>query len=101
MRIICEQLHGQWSAWIEGRSETAFGDRTYRGAVRRLAAEISGIDLTRIRRADESHPGRIVFVCSEPCPECGGSGKYVGLLTVENCGRCRRSGRVDEDRIPF
>jgi hypothetical protein len=102
MRIICEKLHGRWSAWIEGRHETVFGGRTYRGAVRRLAAEVPGIDLAHIRPArEETYPGRIVLVCTEPCPECGGSGKYVGLLTVEDCGRCGGSGRIEDERPAF
>lgn len=28
------------------------------------------------------------------CPECKGTGKYVGFLLVEPCQRCQGSGRA-------
>lgn len=33
---------------------------------------------------------------SETCPDCGGSGKYVGLLTVDTCRTCGGDGRIAE-----
>lgn len=102
MRIICEKLHGRWSAWVEGCPEMVFAGRTYRGAVRRLAAEVPGIDMAYLQPVrEELHSRRIVFVCTEPCPECGGSGKYVGLLKIEACDRCGGSGRIADDHFPF
>lgn len=29
----------------------------------------------------------------KPCPDCGGTGKYVGLDVVETCATCGGSGR--------
>jgi DnaJ-class molecular chaperone len=31
---------------------------------------------------------------TNPCPDCGGSGRYVGLNVAEDCERCGGSGRV-------
>ena len=31
---------------------------------------------------------------SETCPDCGGTGKYVGLNIVEECPKCGGSGRI-------
>lgn len=30
----------------------------------------------------------------QPCPTCGGSGKYVGLSVVEDCQTCGGAGQV-------
>ena len=45
---------------------------------------------------DPAHPERQVFRLKrgDVCPDCGGSGKYVGLLAVEKCGTCGGSGTV-------
>ncbi|MBW3596484.1 MAG: hypothetical protein KY475_04320 [Planctomycetes bacterium] len=33
------------------------------------------------------------------CPECGGSGKYVGLTVVEACRGCGGTGRLSPPRV--
>lgn len=34
------------------------------------------------------------------CPECDGSGQYVGLNRVESCEECDGSGTVPEEKTP-
>jgi DnaJ-class molecular chaperone len=54
-------------------------------------ATVSGLNVERITADHEqSSDDRLVFVLGV-CPECGGSGEYVGLNAVETCGG---SGRV-------
>lgn len=102
MRIICERVQSRWAAWVEGRLETMVNARTPRGAIRRLAAEYPEIDLARIvPTRPETTPGRMVFVCGDVCPDCNGSGRYVGLIKVEDCARCQGSGYVDDNAFPF
>lgn len=41
---------------------------------------------------DES--GGLVASTDVPCPDCDGSGKYVGLNVIESCARCGGNGRI-------
>ena len=35
----------------------------------------------------------------EICPECKGSGQYVGFSVVEDCKRCHGAGRIYDDPL--
>ena len=39
------------------------------------------------------------FVVGGTCPDCDGSGRYVGLNTVEVCGACGGTGRVKQSKV--
>jgi DnaJ-class molecular chaperone len=88
MRIIAEQLEGYWSALQKSHPETALGGSDAEVAVKRRCTTIgvNTVDRTECR-ADH-----LEFVVGKPCSDCGGSGQYVGLNTVEACGTCAGSG---------
>ena len=95
--IICERLHGHWSAWFIDSPETAFGGEWPADAIERLVATVPELDAEKIvADHEQSTDTRLVFVIEEPgvCPECGGSGEYVGLDVKETCRTCGGSGRT-------
>ncbi len=76
--------------------ETAFGGEWPAEAIQRLVATVPGLDVKRLTADHErSSENKLVFVLAEVCSECGGSGEYVGLNTVEKCGACGGSGRAE------
>lgn len=99
MRIVCEQLvPDHWLAWIEGRTESASTGESAAQAIEQLVETLPGVEsesLTIIKRA--SRMGRYVFAVDAACPDCKGTGQYVGLVAVENCRMCEGLGRVDDD----
>lgn len=62
--------------------------------------DIDRATLTKVQ-GSERH-GHVEFCGSRrtaaTCPECRGSGKYVGLQTVEDCRACGGSGRANAQR---
>ena len=93
--VIATELGNRWTAWLESNPETGFGGDTPGVAVSRLletlpAFDVSNLVADNLRTTD----GRLVFLIGEPCPDCGGSGEYVGLTAREACERCGGSGRV-------
>ena len=54
-----------------------------------------GLDHARIETVDEQGDGRLTFIVrDQPCHDCAGTGKYLGLSTVEFCRTCDGSGSV-------
>ena len=49
-----------------------------------------GLNVDDIEADDRSRADRLVFNLKEPapCPECGGTGWYVGLKAREKCRIC-------------
>ena len=62
-------------------------------AVKRLCTTI-GLNVKSLA-VDRSvcRADHLEFVVGKPCIDCGGSGQYIGLNTVEVCGTCGGSGR--------
>lgn len=100
-RIIAERdTGGLWTAWFDelpeeiqvGRSQgEAVRRLLYRTRDRRIPAKDIWIDPSACR------DGHLEFVViteekHEPCPDCHGSGKYVGLSVIEACQTCHGSG---------
>lgn len=89
-RIIAEKdPQGHWSAWFAGNPCCAFGGEHPADAVKRLLHEY-GHDPAMIE-ADytANREGHMEFtIGAKVCPECGGSGKYVGLNAVDVCRAC-------------
>ena len=95
MRIICQCLHGHWSAWLEEHPDTAFGGDEAAIAITRLVEATPGLELKNLNRDDEASTDvRFVLVVDAACPDCDGSGRYVGLNETGVCGTCGGSGRV-------
>ena len=83
-------------AWIEDQPAHSFGGDTAATAVMRLLRAF-GIDPDTIEAGyDACRMDRQVFRVgrSDPCPDCRGSGRYVGLTAVEPCSTCGGAGRI-------
>lgn len=93
MRLIAEkELNGHWSCHREGFPEEAAGGPSYMLSVKRFC-ERHGLDMLGLSLV-EKEPTRVVIRVREACPDCKGTGRYVGLNMVEECGTCRGSGRA-------
>jgi len=96
--IATRSVHGHWECHAEGHPHAAATGERPSEALARFC-RLFGLPEVRYTLA-ESDPGRVVYVLrdenpfDDPCPDCGGSGRYVGLNTVEDCGRCGGKGRV-------
>ena len=96
IRIIAVvDANDHWSAWIEDNPCTAFGGDTPTVAVERLL-EFAGLDAMSIHaNYSRCTLTRQVFIHGgETCPDCGGSGFYVGFNSVDDCQGCGGSGVV-------
>ena len=99
MRIIAERDSGHWSAWRQDEPATALGGSDPAMAVKRLCNALElNTKLIVVDRA-ACRTDHLEFVVGDSCPDCGGSGRYVGLNTVEVCGTCGGSGRVTRPTI--
>jgi hypothetical protein len=94
MRIIAERDAGHLSAWRKDDPATALGGSDAAMTDKRLCNALD-LDVTSIA-VDRAgcRTDHLEFVVGAPCPECGGSGRYVGLNAVEGCGTCGGVGRV-------
>ena len=95
MRIIAEEHHGHWTAWFETHPETAFGGDRAAVAVARLVESV-GIDPGAVEAEyDAATLTHMEFrVPAGPCPDCKGTGRYVGLAATEPCQTCKGFGHV-------
>ena len=52
--------------------------------------------VARVSDHERSSDDRLVFVLADSgvCPDCGGTGEYVGLNAKQKCGTCGGSGRT-------
>ena len=100
VRIIAEHTldASHWTAWFADEPHVAFGGETASNAATRLlgACPERGVDAADFHvdyeRTTETH---FKLIAELPvCPECGGSGRYVGLNSVEGCGACGGTGRM-------
>ena len=98
MLLIAERVGTcRWDCRAEERPEVSASAPLPLEAMRRLCG-ILGLPAS-CYVAVERTTNRIVFRkgVSEPtgpCPDCGGSGRYVGLIVVEPCRTCRGSGSI-------
>jgi hypothetical protein len=109
LRIIAHYHLDHWSARFDGGSPDSFGGPDAFTAMLRLLENSPARHLT----LDDFEPdleecrlNRVAFVLIDRdveagnrtgksrCPECRGSGQYVGLNLVETCRTCRGRGLV-------
>ncbi len=102
LRIIAEENHGHWSArFADPSSHESYGGADAMDAVRRLIENSPQWNVM----VDDFEPDwdncssqRLELVLVRPtgkvCPDCGGTGKYVGLHVVEPCLACGGSGEA-------
>jgi hypothetical protein len=88
---------GCWRAWLDSQPDVCVSDMTARAAATRLVKGTPGLDAGSLQVIERSGgSGFVVFAVSrsEPlrCPDCGGSGRYVGLTVVEDCRACGGRG---------
>lgn len=104
-RVIVERPPGEteWNAWFEDDPDECYPGNVPLVALNRLMrARPDRVPRPcGIRPMDAGAPsGRLEFVlyrkseASKPCPDCGGTGKYTGLVVIENCSACNGTGRV-------
>jgi hypothetical protein len=94
-RIIAEDNLGQWSAWFTRAPGAIARGPSMKSAVAQLV-QTHGLDPASVTLMYHGiGPRRHEFrIRSTVCPECRGSGQYVGLTTVESCQRCDGYGRL-------
>ena len=89
--IACfDQAAGQWRAWFDGVPQVAFGGLTAINAIRRLLKCVEAGAGTYTVDCEPAL-GPVLWDPPElfvPCPDCKGSGEYVGLQQVEVCRTC-------------
>ena len=95
---------GHWTAWFADIPQTAFGGGSAIEALSRIVATMHPpCDLQDIWPLTDLQllvSGRFEFaVGSACCPQCNGSGRYVGFQAVEPCGACEGRGRVRLQRV--
>jgi hypothetical protein len=92
-RFIVEMQLGQWTAWELSHPDVAYSGEAPSAAIRKLF-EALGLDCSKIIVKPNQRPNRLEFaIRDEPCPDCKGTGRYVGLNAVEKCATCGGAGR--------
>lgn len=104
LRIIAEDVHGYWTAsFAEASSHEIHRGRDAMDAIQRLIDNTSQWNL----HLEDFEPDwencsahHLEMVLIKPlrrrksCPDCGGTGKYVGLNIVESCATCEGRGSL-------
>ena len=90
---------GHWTAWFADAPEVSFGGRTPVQTLVRLFATLSPpctfADIWPQSGLSNLHTGRFeVSIGVMSCPDCAGTGKYVGLHAIELCKECNGHGQV-------
>lgn len=93
--VILEKRVDHWSAIFEGHPELRFrGDHPVI-ALSRLLESLENFDPNSLVPVEErTTDDRLVFVIGNECPDCNGSGQYIGLNEISDCRRCSGHGRV-------
>jgi hypothetical protein len=100
MRLIAERIgSGRWGCYAEGKPEVSASAPLPGGALQRLCA-ILGLPAAAYAAIHRT-PERIIYDrirrgTERPCPDCRGTGEYVGFTVVEPCRACGGSGVAAE-----
>ena len=95
-RIIADHHHNHWCAHFADTPYINYGASDPAAAIRRLLTASPERELdeaTIVADSARSTGERMEFTiqrhrtAEDACPECGGTGRYVGLLKIEPC-RC-------------
>ncbi|MDA1013603.1 MAG: hypothetical protein O3A00_04010 [Planctomycetota bacterium] len=104
-RIVVESDGHHWRAWFaDDPADWTVGSLPGLALKRVLAAKSERVPPAYKVRSDaarstEYHLEFLIgpeFSESSGCPDCGGSGKYVGFSVIESCRRCDGSGIIAE-----
>lgn len=88
MVIIIEQIDGHWSAWLDMEPHVSFGGDSAAVAATRLL-EAKGIDPALVQAVGGPTTTRMELrIPTDPCPDCKGTGKYIGFNSIEDCRTC-------------
>lgn len=88
---------GRWSVRFADTPHVSYGGRTSAEAISRLLQTLRDSDVYMWPLSDHAavEAGSFaIAVGSAPCPDCNGSGQYVGFQAVEPCRTCQGCGRV-------
>lgn len=103
LRIIARHMpQGHWAAWFDGRSWMPYIGSTPQMAAQRLVYAQRGLDVSSLRLIEQSRGQAVFSVGGAPspprptraCPDCRGSGQYVGFTVIESCRTCSGLGWV-------
>lgn len=99
-QIIAHRDHRHWSAWFADAPRDATCGTSPRHAVERLlnAHPERGLTLDALVAEAGWERGkelRFLAPARRTCPDCGGSGKYVGLQAVDLCRTCRGNRMIE------
>lgn len=95
--LVAEKcLDGRWVCHREGRPEIAVAGPSYMVTIKRFC-DAHGLNLLGFSLLEKG-PERVVVRLAPVCPDCRGSGRYVGLNVVEDCPSCDGTGTAQ--RIP-
>jgi hypothetical protein len=95
MRIIADEMDpGHWMAWDEASPQNGYGGPTPQAAVARLCEAIGRHPNTFRPSKFSAHRFVLDELTGRRCPDCRGTGRYVGFTTIETCQRCQGSGRA-------
>lgn len=93
MTFVAErEWHGHWSCRRSDRIGISAGGDSPVAALERCC-KIYRADATTFTVA-EATADRVLFRQRILCPQCAGSGEYVGLAVVEACSECDGKGLV-------
>ena len=90
--------YGNWFAWYAARPNHASLGGTPQAAVRALLACSLGVEgdwnlePLRVGCIEARNEFEVDLAANARCPECRGTGRYVGLEHVEDCVLCGGSG---------
>jgi len=96
----------QWSAWfLDDPQETAAAPNAADAVWQLLQS--CGIDLGAAHilpdrdkcSSEKGHFEMVVLPLKIPCPDCKGSGTYVGLSVIEECRRCRGTKTISRTSL--
>ncbi len=102
-RIIANKRFGHWSAWFTDKPAFTYGGHSALSAVQKLldSHPERNIHFEKLVQLTEGADVREWLEFSIPtrqlieCPECRGTGQYIGLTTVEVCGHCQGERQVE------
>ncbi len=93
--VILDKHRGHWTATFEGHPELNFRGDHPEIALSRLHESLDNYDPNSLIPVEErTTDDRLVFIIGHECPDCRGSGEYVGLNQISPCERCVGHGRV-------
>lgn len=103
MKIIVEYDNqaGKWDAWCDDRPDARYTGGSAVTALRRIlqsnvtgGADWTSLEVDPTSSTRQRHVYTIKTALVRPCPDCGGTGRYIGLIVIEPCHACAGTGII-------